>query len=228
MPQCVVLTLPLRALWRPCRRSALAARCRTSSQCRGASICRCSCARSGDQLTSSSENERGAVPSGIRTKLRGSNVRGCRCWTFEISEIKYERGQKRQRSQVRRDKQSAKNSCECLKSSSEIAATAAANRHGSGMHRAERVCQIHWGARPPVDTSGAEQRQGCWSAHSSSGRQTRCGARTTVGAAMPEQNGGRVALALSAEAADRRATGQGRRSTPHCRSGTAAARPYTG
>ena len=45
------LPLPLRALCRPYRPSAQAARCRASSRCRSASICRWHCARSGDPTT---------------------------------------------------------------------------------------------------------------------------------------------------------------------------------
>jgi len=88
-------------------------------------------------------------------------------------------------------------------------------------------------------TAAAADQRG---ARSGSGRSTRRGIGTTVDAALAERNGGRilgaraaamaprrrsrrvgsVAGAHAAAVADRRAAVPGRRSTPHCRSGTAA------
>ena len=64
VPRRVNLLLPLHALRRPHRRSALAVRCRPSSRHRVALICRCRCARSGD-------------PTAVRLRRRGADRRPC-------------------------------------------------------------------------------------------------------------------------------------------------------
>ena len=66
-------------------------------------------------------------------------------------------------------------------------------RHGSAWLRRRMIDAPRDRYDDRRRTTGAERRWGCLSAHSSSGRQTRCGARTTVGAALTERNSGRVA-----------------------------------